>query len=140
MAKKDLKNSILEKVALNIQAISSNTTTDGAAIDTKGYQSVTFVLQSATLTDGTYTPVIEESDTGAFAGEENAVADADLLGTEAAAAFAAADDNEVRRIGYVGNKRYVRLTLVSASTSTGGTLGAVAILGHPEVQETPVNA
>jgi hypothetical protein len=140
MAKKDLKNSILEKVALNIQAISSDTTTDGAAIDTKGYQSVTFVLQSATLTDGTYTPVIEESDTGAFSGEENAVADADLLGTEAAAAFAATDDNEVRRIGYVGNKRYVRLTLVSASTSTGGTLGAVAILGHPEVQETPVNA
>ena len=140
MAKKDLKNSILEKVALNIQAISSDTTTDGAAIDTKGYQSVTFVLQSATLTDGTYTPVIEESDTGDFSGEENAVADADLLGTEAAAAFAAADDNEVRRIGYVGNKRYVRLTLVSTSTSTGGTLGAVAILGHPEVQETPVNS
>ena len=44
------------------------------------------------MTDGTYTPVIEESDTGAFAGEETAVADADLLGTEAAAAFAAADD------------------------------------------------
>ncbi len=128
---RDLHNNVSPAVALDPAAITTDTTTDGNAIDLQGFESCEFIAYSGTVTDGTYTPVIEESDTGAFAGEENAVADAVLLGTEAAAAFASADDNAVKRIGYVGGKRYVRFTVVSASTTTGvDHFGAIAVRGH----------
>lgn len=123
----DSKNNIKAVVALNIQAISSDTTTAGSSIDLTGFNSATFAIQSGTLTDGTYTPVISDSDDGSTF---TAVADDFLIGTEAEAAFAATDDNAIKTIGYVGGKQYVKLSIVSASTSSGGTIGAQALLGH----------
>lgn len=126
---KDLFNNVAIKNALNTQAIATDTTTAGAIIDTAGFESLTFAVQSGTLTDGSYTVLLQEGDNSDLSDAE-AVADADLLGTEAGASFALADDNKVTKIGYSGTKRYVRLSIVSAATTTGGTLGAVAILGH----------
>lgn len=129
---KDMKNNIKVSNALNIQAISTNATTAGAIIDTKGYDSLTFVFQTGTITDGDYTLLIHEGDNSALS-DAAAVADADLLGTEAAASFVAdTDDNKVSKIGYRGNKRYVRLSVVSTNVTTGGTVGAVAVQGHPQ--------
>ena len=128
--KKELFSTVSASVAFNNQAISTDTTTNGNIIDTRGYESILFVMQSATLTDGTYTPLIQEGDDSGLS-DAAAVADADLTDTEADQAFAATDDNATKKIAYVGSKRYVRLNIVSASTSSGGTLGAVAILGHP---------
>lgn len=130
---KDLKNDIAVEVALNPQAITTDTTTDGNAIDLQDYESCTFTFFTGTVTDGDYTPVIEESDTGDFSGEETAVADADLIGTEANVAFADNDDdNKVGTIGYIGDKRYVRFTVVSTNTSSGAAvIGAHVIKGHP---------
>jgi hypothetical protein len=125
----DLKNSIKVDKALNIGAISSNTTTAGTAIDLTGYNSLTFVIQSGTLTDGTYTPKIEESsDNSTFTEVTDTTK---LLGTIAGATFASTDDNAVKTIGYIGNKPYVKLSIVSTSVTSGGTLGATAIKGHP---------
>ncbi|MEA4805091.1 hypothetical protein [Acetobacterium wieringae] len=129
---KDMKNNIKVSNALNIQAIASNTTTAGAIIDTKGFDSLTFVFQTGTITDGDYTLLIHEGDNSGLS-DAAAVADADLLGTEALASFTAdTDDNKVSKIGYRGNKRYVRLSVVSTNVTTGGTVGAVAIQGHPQ--------
>lgn len=135
MASRDLHNNVEPKVALNIAAISTNAATNGAIIDTSGFESVEFIVQSATITDGTYTPSLTEGDASDLTGG-NAVATADLIGTVAGATFAATDDNVVKRIGYKGNKRYVRLTLTSAGVTTGGTLGAIAVLGHPHSAPT----
>ncbi len=125
----DLHNNVKAEVALNTTAISTNTTTVGNIIDMQGYGSIEFIIQSGTLTDGTYTPLIEE---GAVANlsDAAAVADADLLGTEAAAVFAATDDNTVKKLGYIGNSRYIRISIVSASTTSGGTLSAVSVKGN----------
>ena len=139
MAKREIYSEVLEKNAFDVQAISSDTTTNGDIIDTNGFESVCFVFQSGTLTDGTYTPLIQDGDDSGLS-DAAAVADADLVGTEADAAFAATDDNEVRRIAYVGSKRYVRFNVVSASTTTGGTVGAVAVLGHPLGAPTTTNS
>jgi hypothetical protein len=133
--KKDLYNKILQKVAFNTQAISTDTTTNGEIIDLQGFDSATFIIQSGSLTDGTYTPLIHEGNESDLS-DASAVADADLIGTEAAAAFSATDDNKSKRIGYVGGKRYIRLSLVSASTSTGGTLSAVAVLSDADIRPT----
>jgi allantoicase len=129
MSSFDLKNNVSASNALNIQAISSNTTVTGVSIDTKGFESATFAIQSATLTDGTYTPEVQESDDNSTF---TAVADDFLIGTEANAVFVATDDNKVKTIGYAGKKRYLKLTLTSTGVTSGGTLGATAILGHPK--------
>lgn len=127
---KELYSSYKVSNALDTQAITTDTTTAGDIIDTAGYSSLLFAIQSGTLTDGTYTVLIEEGDDSGLS-DAAAVADADLTNTESSASFAATDDNTVTKIGYVGSKRYVRLSLVSASTSSGGTLGAIAIQGSP---------
>lgn len=134
MAAKDQFSSIKVVPAFDIQIISSDTTTTGDVIDTKGFNSVTFVFQTGTVTDGDYTVLIEDADESAFNVTNAAVADTYLLGTEAGASFDAdTDDNDVAKIGYIGGKRYVRMSVVS--TNTGGdasaTIGGVCILGHP---------
>ena len=130
----DLYNEIKQINALDIQTIASNTTTAGDIIDTAGYSSQTFVFQTGTVTDVDYTVLIQERDNSALS-DAAAVADADLLGTEAGASFILdADDNKTSKIGYVGVKRYVRLSIVSTSTSSGAVVGAIAILGHARVQ------
>ena len=123
---RDLHNNIKAEVALNTAAISTDTTTAGNIIDMQGFGSVEFIIQSGTLTDGAYTPLVEDGDVANLS-DAAAVADANLLGTEAAAAFALADDDAVKKIGYIGNKRYVRLSIVSTATTTGGTLSAISI-------------
>ena len=130
MAKRELKSTTTQVVALNTTAISSDTTTNGVILDTAGYESILFVIQSGTLADGTYTPLIQEGDDSGLS-DAAAVADTDLTNTEASVAFAATDDNTSKSIAYVGDKRYVRLNIVSASTSSGGTLSAVAVKGNP---------
>jgi hypothetical protein len=126
MASVDLKNNIKSLNALNIQAITTNTTTVGVEIDTQGFESATFEIIVGARTDGTVTPLIQESDvSGSYAGS---VADDDLIGTEAQAALSAAQSRSI--IGYVGKKRYVKLSLVSTLISSSGlTAGASAILG-----------
>lgn len=128
---KDLYNQLNCLEGFASQTISTDTTTSGAIIDLQGAMGVLWAIFSATITDGTYTPVIQEGDASNLS-DAAAVADADLLGSaetgqEAAAAFTSSDDNTVKTIGYLGVKRYVRLQLVSASTTSGGVLGAVAI-------------
>lgn len=129
---RDQKNLLKGAEVFRFQNITTDTTTNGVEVDLKGFHSATFFIQAGTVTDGTYTPVIQESDTsGSYSGS---VADADLIGTEAAAAVTTT--GEVTKVGYIGSKRYVRLNIASTSTSTGGNVGAIAILGY--ASDTPV--
>ncbi len=130
MASRDLHSNIKASKALATSAISSDTNTDGEVIDTAGYKSCEFVILSATLTDGTYTPAILESDASDMSGATAADA-ADLIGTVAAATFAATADGAVKKLGYKGNKRYVKLRIASTGTTSGGTVSAVCIQGEP---------
>lgn len=128
MASRDLKNNIKVLNALNIASISSNTTTAGVEIDTQGYESVTFEIITGARTDGTVTPLIQESDTsGSYSGS---VDDNDLVGLEADAALSTAHSRS--RIGYIGTKRYVKLSLVSTAVTSGLTAGGSVILGNPK--------
>ena len=125
MAHFDSKNNFAARNALNIAAITTNTTTNGVEIDTLGFGSLTFVIETGARTDGTITPVIQESDvSGSYSGS---VSTDFLIGTTAAAALSAAQSRST--IGYVGKRRYVRLQLVSTAVTSGLTAGATAILG-----------
>ena len=124
---RDLHNNIAAVVAKTIAAITSNTTTSGATVDMQGYDACEFVVQSGTLTDGSYAINVQHGDL-ANASDMADAATADLVGAEPT--FAATDDDKLKRVGYIGSKRYVRIQIVSTGTTTGGTLGAVAILGR----------
>lgn len=133
MAQIDLHTRVSATPALNIQTISTDTTTNGVIIDTAGYQSIEFVLFSGTITTGVFTPVLYESDDSGLSGATTVSTDY-LLGTYADATFttASADDNACKSIGYVGKKRYVRLSIITTSTGNG-VIGAVAVKGSPAV-------
>jgi hypothetical protein len=129
MSIRDSKNNNKKVIALATQAISTNTTTAGVEIDMQGYSSLTFDIIAGAITDGDYTPLIQESDTSG-SGYTN-VADDFLIGTEAEATVDAT--SEVKTIGYTGDKRYVKLSIVSTSVTTGGTITGLASLGSPLV-------
>ena len=59
--------------------------------------------------------------------------DAELVGTEAEAGFAFGDDDEVRKIGYKGTKRYVRLTITPSGNTGDVYVSAVAVQMHAHV-------
>lgn len=118
-------------------AVTDNTAIVSAIIDTLGYDSVTlaFVTGTDADADATVTALLEEGDNSALS-DAAAVADADMVsqtpGTapEAAASYTFADDVESRAIGYIGTKRYIRLTLTPANNTGNVFAGGVAILGH----------
>lgn len=127
----DLHNNINAARGISPAAIiSANGTTTSQTIDVVEYGSVEFLFLSGTITDGTFTVTLYEGDASDMS-DEAAVADADLLGTEPV--FAATDDNTVKRVGYKGNKRYVRAKVVQAGATTGGFLACIVAQGHPKL-------
>ena len=105
-------------------------TTEG--VDLQGYDSVELAIQYGSIADSdvTFATVLYEDDNSDYS-TESAVADVDLLGTEALATPLFSDDNEVFKLGYTGNKRYLRAK-ITPSGNTGDLLfSALWILGHP---------
>lgn len=126
MASVDQKNNLKNLNAFSPATIDSDTTTAGVEIDTKGFESITFFNRATSYTDGTYTPLIQGSNTSGSGYVD--VTDDFLVGTEADAALSAAGTS---KIGAVAKYRYYKLSFVSASTSTGATLDSIAVLGNP---------
>ena len=109
---KDLHNQVSVGVAIALTAVADGEDVVGAVIDRQGSEGLELIFQVGAYTDGSVTPLIEESDNNS---DYTAVADANLTNTEASAALSAAG---VSNIGYVGFKRYVRATAVTAAGST----------------------
>lgn len=109
-------------------------TTDNTAyvsqiIDVAGFDKLMFAILIGTLADAdaTFAVLVEHGDNSALT-DAVAVPDVNLTGTEASAGFTFADDNKVRKIGYVGSKRYVRLTITPANNTGSVSIAATAIL------------
>jgi hypothetical protein len=100
-------------------------------IDLANIGACVFAIATGTLADAnaTFTVLVEDGNDASLS-DNAAVADEFLIGTEALASFTFADDNEVRKIGYIGPKRYVRLTITPANNTGAWDIGAVAVLAH----------
>jgi hypothetical protein len=136
---RDLMNSIHPVRALSpAAAITDNTAQVSQWVDRRGYDSVTFVILTGSLadSDATFAVTMEDADADNQS-DAAAVTSGDLLGTLALAGFTFADDNETRKIGYVGDKRFVRITITPSANSGNAFLAATAILGHPQNAATP---
>jgi hypothetical protein len=131
MSTRDLHNNILVKRAISPVVITNNTASVSQIIDTRGFQSLEFVIATGTISDAdtTVTVLVEDGDNSALS-DAAAVVDAELLGTEAQAGFQFDDDDEVRKIGYIGNKRYVRLTITPANNTGNIPVACLAILAN----------
>ncbi len=130
----DLYNNLLTKITVP-NALRSVTVT-GTGVDRNvagtvnpsglGFQSALVVVFTGTMTDGTATIEVQDSDDNITF---TAVAAAYLQGTSPV--IASTDDDKVFGIGYLGGKRYIRVVGTAAGTTTGGVYGALVVLGDP---------
>jgi hypothetical protein len=113
-----------------VAARTDNTAIVSAIIDTANYNSCEFVLVTGTNTDtnATFAVTVDEGNDSGLS-DASAVAAGQLVGTLANASFTFADDVECRKIGYIGIKRYVRLTVTPSGNDSGNIfLAGVALL------------
>lgn len=137
---RDIHNHLDFKRGLSpVAAGTDNTAYVSQIVDLKGYDAAEFVILigANTDTDATFAVLFEDGD-AANLSDHAAVADAYLAGLEATAGFTAADDdNKVRKIGYLGNKRYARVTITPTGNDSGNIfIAGVWVLGFPSRQPT----
>ncbi|MFC5421958.1 hypothetical protein ACFPOB_20560 [Bosea eneae] len=127
---RDLANHLHVKRAISpAAAVTDNTAIVSQIIDRAGYEKLMFAISTGSLADAdaTFTVLLEHGD-AANLSDAAAVPDAQLTGTEALAGFGFGDDDEVRKLGYVGPRRYLRLTITPANNTGNVFVSAVAIL------------
>jgi hypothetical protein len=134
---RDLVTSIHPLRAISPQAVSDNTALVGQIIDRQGYDSLTFVIATGALADAdaTFAVALEHGDQANLS-DVSAVPAADTIGTPTEAGFNFADDDETRKIGYQGARRYVRVRITPANNAAAANICAVAVLAHPNVTPT----
>lgn len=136
---RDLANHLTVRRAISpAAAISDNTALISQIIDKTGYESLMFAIATGSLADAdaTFTVLVEHGD-AANLSDAAAVPDSQLTGTEAAASFNFGHDDATRKIGYVGPKRYVRLTITPANNSGSSFIAAIAILSDTRYWPAP---
>jgi hypothetical protein len=138
----DLHNTSRVISSVRAVAIGANATKTGVIVDRKGYGGVEFIATyGAVTTTGTIcTLVLFEGD---VTGTMTSIADANLLGTEALASLLATTprtsgtaQNVAKRVGYIGNKRYVQAKTVSTGTTSVGVVSVNVVLYNPEISAT----
>jgi len=129
----DLTSRIGPAVALDLQEITSNTTTVGNILDSLGFESLDLTIIAGAITDGDYVAKVEH-------GDESNLSDAadvdalDLIGS--LPVFADSEDDTAKHVGYRGKKQFVRLSLVSTNVSSGAFFTGAGILGHSKSSPT----
>lgn len=135
----DLHNQLEARVSTGvIRQTNSSTAVVGSIIDTQGFNGVEFFILTGALTDSnaTFAVTMDEGNVSNLS-DASAVAAADLVGSYADASFTFANDNAVKKIGYKGIKRYVRLTVTPTANDAGNLdMGVLAVLGDSVKQPT----
>lgn len=125
MTTRDMKSNV--SPASSVLPLARTETVTGSSVDLRGFDSAMAVLDIGTITDGTFTPKLQESDDDSTFTD---VGTDDLQGSFTAATSSA--DDGVQAVGYLGDARYIRVVYtVSDLPSTGGTVGAVVVRGNP---------
>lgn len=115
-----------------VAARTDNTAIVSTIFDVRAMSAAALLLVTGTNTDAnaTFVVLLEESNASDMTGAV-AVADADLIGTEALAGYTFADDAETRKLGYKGSKRYIRATVTPSGNDAGNIFLAGIWIGTP---------
>jgi hypothetical protein len=126
---RDLFNNLRILRGISPLRITDNTPAASQIIDLQGQDGVLFVIAAGTLADAdaTFTASMTAGDAADLSDGAAVTSADDLLGTLAGASFTFAADDTVRKIGYRGSKRYVRLTLTPANNTGNADLAAIVI-------------
>ena len=127
---RDIHNTIGAVTALGSRSVTT-AAVNGIIVDLSGYNAAELVMVSGTVTDGTHAVTLTEGSASDLS-DGTAVAAGDILGS--LPSFTTTDSNATKRVGYVGNKRYVRLTITPTGATTGGIFGAIFLRGHASSQ------
>jgi hypothetical protein len=131
VAKRDLFNNIeVAAVAVPLAAHAASIALASAVtIDTYGYYGIVFFANVGVVTDSTHLLTLYESDTDVTA-NYTAVAATDVLGGLFPANLTTLTNI---KMGYVGARRYLRVTLTwtTSGAGTGGVYGVGVIFGYP---------
>lgn len=96
---------------------------NGATVDLQGCQAAEVDFNVGVITDGVHTPKLQDSDDNA--------AWVDVAASLQIGALAALASNTHQRVGYVGDKRYLRAVVtVTGAPATGGVYSATVTRGH----------
>ncbi|WP_205007875.1 hypothetical protein [Sphingosinithalassobacter portus] len=136
---RDIANHLnVARVISPAAAVTDNTAVVGQIVDHNGYESACYFLNAGAIADAdaTLTVLLEHGDEADLS-DAAAVPDEQLTGTEALAGLTFADDNALRKLGYVGSKQYTRLTVTPANNTGNIFLSALCVLGDPRFAPTP---
>ena len=131
----DLHNNIKVSRGISPQNEGGTSALVSQIIDTADFFATEFVIATGSLADSnaTFTVLVEDGDNSGLS-DNVAVSDANLLGTEVLASFQFDDDNETRKIGYIGGKRYVRVTITPAGNSADAYISGVWVQSGARVK------
>lgn len=129
-----------QKVSKAFAYGSRTATTNGEIIDTRGFDSLTFVIQLATVTtaDATnfFTFTLQHGDDSGLSDAATVTAATGLLGSNLVVNDSATQSDMIGMMGYTGGKRYVRLVATETLTASAAW-SAVAVQELSNV--APVN-
>lgn len=133
---RDLHNNVKVSRAISPTRVADNTALVGEIIDKQGFDSLEYLIAYGTLADAaaTFVTLLEHGDDSGLS-DAAAVPDADLLGSETTVDQDA--DDTVQKLGYVGDKRFTRLTITPADNATAADISAVAVQSNAD--ERPVS-
>ncbi|MEV7871503.1 hypothetical protein AB0P17_36635 [Streptomyces sp. NPDC088124] len=128
---RDAYSNIRPRLGLPVAARTA--TTNGTSVDRNDnglmYQDALITVVTGTITDGTHTVDIKESDDNST---WTSVAASDLQGTKPVLTSSAGGSSTLD-IGYKGTRRYLRVDVTVATATTGGVYGALVILANGRV-------
>lgn len=141
MIPQDLHNTLQYQMGLApaINTDLGTTPVATAIIDMADKMALEFILLLGTLSDAnaTYAVTVQHGDAVDSESAPTSITDSaeatgtDLIGTLADAGFTFAADGAIRKIGYAGTKRWVKLTVTPTGADSGNTPLAILALSTP---------
>lgn len=136
---RDLINNIDLKRAISpAAATTDNTPYTTQILDRLGVEAVALAIILGALADAdaTFAVTMEHGDVANLSDAAAVPAD-QMNGSLALAGFDFSSDNLIRKIGYVGGKRYLRATITPSNNTGNVFLSAVWILAKTNFRPTP---
>jgi hypothetical protein len=128
---KELHNNVATCIMREAQDYTATVTSD--LVNLAGFESCEVLVTVGALTgvsgSNTLTAKLQECDTTVGTSFTD-VAVADMIGGFTLI-DSTAEDSTIQRVGYIGNKKYLRVVLTEAGTISAGIVGVYAILGNP---------
>lgn len=122
--------------AISPVSVADTTAQTSEYVDTKGYNALTFAIAIGSVADADATFAVTMTECDTSGGSYTAVAAADITGTLTLAGFQFDDDNEPRKVGYRGTKRFVKLVITPSANASAALMSALAVLSEPNLAPT----